>query len=159
MGASGSLPRISAFITLYCNPFFCRCKQNFYFFQKIFHREQENAAHFPQYLPKSAKEGPKQRLRGSFSRQSAQKQSGSVAETNVSAADTKAVDQPDMVQSRKKKRIGSGGVLMPQGTQEFIPDAKHQTHQNTAQKALGGKLGRDHPSRRLSQPPEARFSS
>lgn len=70
--------------------------------------------------PKAPKKGPQKSAEGQLPEESAQEQSGGVAQPQVAAADAEAQLQPCPKQRRHKQKIRQHGMTGTQGTQKTV---------------------------------------
>jgi hypothetical protein len=89
------LSSFADFRTLYCNPFFRRCKQNFYKFQKFFPRSQKKPEKPPEKSPDSGKHRPEPLSERDFPEQNSACHGKQVNNPDISPADSEGDIDPD----------------------------------------------------------------
>ena len=145
-------------ITLYCNPFFHICKHFFRKISKFFYGKGRKPEKTAQELPESPKNGGSQGPEACGCTPASQKKSCAAAQTKIAAADSEAEIQPNREGTGKEQQIPQAGEPGPQRPQKFIEEAQSGPQGQGGGEPAGGQRRRDHPSRRLSQPP-VRISS
>jgi hypothetical protein len=157
-GSSGYPPGMPTVITLYCNPFFHICKHFFRKISKFFYGKGRKPEKTAQELPESPKNGGSQGPQTCGCTPASQKKSCAAAQTKIAAADSEAEIQPNREGTGKEQQIPQAGEPGPQRPQKFIEEAQSGPQGQGGGEPAGGQRRRDHPSRRLSQPP-VRISS
>jgi hypothetical protein len=123
-------------LTLYCNPFFRRCKQFFYKKQKIFQRQCQNPEKSSYEIPKTEKQGAQPASCGELPEEDAGNQPEKIAQSDIPAANGEVQNQPKPGKPRNKQQIPQKIASPSQGTKKTVVYSQRSTQKKTAGKPV-----------------------
>ena len=149
--------QIENFRTLYCNPFFPRCKQNFCNFQNFFQRKQDKTENCPQNLPNQEKYRPQPDADSFLPEKNSTDHTQQINQPDIPPAEGEADIQPGPDCCQGKDPIRQMAMARSQRSEKSIKNSQAAAQQKTAAQPPGSK-GRTHRHSRC-QSPASRGSS
>jgi len=149
---SPRFPQFADFRTLYCNPFFRRCKQNFCKFQNFFPGNQNPLENQSPKVPEFKKHRLKPLTEGFFPDQNAGNHPDQIHCPDISPADGEADIDPDPHRPQGKYHICQNAAFPSHRTKKSVENAQAPTQQHTAAQPPD-RCGGGHRHSRCQRPP------
>ena len=121
--------------------------------KKFFHTTADMAEKCRYRHPDGGKYRAEPTAEGAFPAKAAQEQPGAVTQPDVTPADRKAVNEPEIAHDPNENQVRQMGMAGSQGPQRTVAEPQPCPKQHPNAKAPGGKGRARQPSRRPQRPP------